>query len=68
MVKKGERSDTYLTHDCRLLWSLERMVKKPDLSANILAFISCKSRLIIMLAVAVCRHVSDRHHIFFPFF
>ena len=49
------KSDTYLTQVCKLLQSienLERIHKKPELSANIVAFISCRSRLTLMLAGA----------------
>ena len=48
--KREETSDTYLTHVCRLLQSvesLERTDKKPELSVNFVAFISCRSKIII---------------------
>jgi len=43
----------YLIHVCRLLQrveSLERVDKKLELSTNTVTFISCKSRLAIILA------------------
>ena len=54
-LKRVERNDTYLNHVCRLplsIVSLERIDKKPKLSANTATFISCRSRLNIMLAGA----------------
>ena len=53
MLKRGEGSDTYLTHVCRMLQSvdgLERMDKKLELSVNSVDFISCRSRLTVLLA------------------
>ena len=37
LVKNGRKSDTYLTHICRLPWCIEspqRIDKKPELSAH----------------------------------
>ena len=54
-LKWGERIDAYLTHVCRLpqnVESLERTDKNPELSANTVAFISCRSRLAIVRAGA----------------
>ena len=54
-LKRGERSNTYLTHVCKLPWSvqsLERIDKKLELSVNTVAFICCRSRLTITLAGA----------------
>ena len=45
-LKRGERSDIYLTHVCRRpqsIKSVERIGKNQKLSANAVAFISCKS-------------------------
>jgi len=53
LLKREEKSDTYLIHICRLpqsVKSLERPYEKLELSDNTVAFISCRSRLAIMLA------------------
>ena len=39
-LKRGERIDTYLSHVCSLLWSVE--LKKQELSAIAVAFIRCR--------------------------
>ena len=52
-LKRGERTDTYLMLVCRLLQSierLERIYKKTRAFSQHVAFISCRSRLTIMLA------------------
>ena len=43
-LKRKEKSNTYLTHVCRLLQSLERLerIEKSELSAGTVAFISCR--------------------------
>ena len=54
-LKRGQKCDIYLTHVCRQPWSVERSERtqrKQELSANTVAFTSCRSRLTIMLACA----------------
>ena len=54
-IKRGERSDTYLTHVYRLPWSIgspERTDKKQELSVNTVAFINCRIKVTIMLVDA----------------
>ena len=51
-LKRGENSDIYLIHACRMLQSIkspERTFKKQEDSVNTVAFISC-SRLTTMPA------------------
>ena len=54
-LKREERSNAYLTHGCGLPWSVEcpkRIDKKPELSANAVAFISCRNRPTVKIAGA----------------
>ena len=52
-LNRQERSNTYLTHVCRMWQSIEKLVKiekegqreKKELSASTVAFISCTDRL-----------------------
>ena len=52
MLKRKKECDIYLTNVCRHRWSRENPVKRSniELSANTVAFISCRCRLIKVLA------------------
>jgi hypothetical protein len=54
----GERSNTYLTHDCRLPQIVDNLEGKdiiPDLSANTVVFIRCRSRVTLMVVIDIRR-------------
>ena len=52
MLKRRDECDTYLTHVCRHHWSRkpDKKMKYKELSANTVAFISCRRRLSKVLA------------------
>ena len=59
MLKRGKECDTYLTHVCKRHHSVENPVKKIkyiELSANTVAFITCRSRLLKALSYILSFH------------